>query len=196
MYAAFRQETSVVLPTCSYSFYPLQWSGWKGGYRSPKSAAFLKAYHYVKEYGEGVDRMCRELEVNGSIAPVFHTDDFILKVTVAKVTEKLPENSGKVTEKLPENAEKLPENSNKVTENVGNKLKKVTEKAQLLGDVLTENKLRILHLIIEDPYITKSDLVGTIGINYTSISRNIESMRGKYLRRVGPDKGGFWEIIE
>ena len=129
--------------------------------------------------------MCRELEVNGSIAPVFHTDDFILKVTVAKVTEKLPEN-----------AEKLPENSNKVTENVANKLQKVTEKAQLLGDVLTENKLRILHLIIEDPYITKSDLVGTIGINYTSISRNIESMRGKYLCRVGPDKGGFWEIIE
>ena len=60
--------------------------------------------------------MCRELEVNGSTVPVFHTDDFILKVTVAKVTEKLPENCGKVTEKLPENAKKLPENSNKVTE--------------------------------------------------------------------------------
>ena len=133
-----------------------------------------------------------ELEVNGSIALIFHTDDFILKVTVAKVTEKLPENSGKVTE----NDGKVTENSNKVTENVANKLQKVTEKAQLLGDVLTENKLRILQLIIEDPYITKSDLVGTIGISYTSISRNIESMRGKYLRRVGPDKGGFWEIIE
>ena len=129
--------------------------------------------------------MCRELEVNGSTVPVFHTDDFILKVTVAKVTEKLPENDGKVTE-----------NSNKVTEKVANKLQKVTEKALQLGDVLTENKLKILHLIIEDPYITKSDLVSTIGISYTSISRNIEAMRGKYLRRVGPDKGGFWEIIE
>ena len=129
--------------------------------------------------------MCRELEVNGSTVPVFHTDDFILKVTVAKVTEKLPENDGKVTE-----------NSNKVTEKVANKLQKVTEKVQQLGDVLTENKLRTLHLIIEDPYITKSDLVSTIGISYTSISRNIEAMRGKYLRRVGPNKGGFLEIIE
>ena len=55
--------------------------------RNPKIAAFLKTYHYVKEYGEGVDRMCRELEVNGTIAPAFHTDDFILKVTVSKVTE-------------------------------------------------------------------------------------------------------------
>lgn len=26
-------------------------------------------------------------------------------------------------------------------------------------------------------------------------SANIDAMRGKYLRRVGPDKGGFWEII-
>ena len=43
--------------------------------------------------------MCRELEVYDSIAPVFHTDDFILKVIVAKVTEKLPESS----ETLPEN---------------------------------------------------------------------------------------------
>ena len=160
--------------------------------RNPKIAAFLKAYHFVKEYGEGVDRMCRELEVNGSTVPVFHTDDFILKVTVAKVTEKLPENSNMVTE----NDGKVTENSNKVTEKVANKLQKVTEKALQLGDVLTENKLKILHLIIEDPYITKSDLVSTIGISYTSISRNIEAMRGKYLRRVGPDKGGFWEIIE
>ena len=54
-------------------------------------------------------RMCRELEVNGSITPVFHTDDFILKATVTKVTEKLPENTEKVTEKLPENTEKVTE---------------------------------------------------------------------------------------
>ena len=50
--------------------------------------------------------MYHEQEVNGSTVPVFHTDDFILKVTVAKITEKLPEN----TKKLPESSEKLPEN--------------------------------------------------------------------------------------
>ena len=135
--------------------------------RNPKIAAFLKGYHFVKEYGEGVDRMCRELEVNGSIAPVFHTDDFILKVTVKKVTEKLPENNGKLTEKLIENPNRL-----------------------------TENKIAILTFMIEDPYVSKSDLSKFVGISTTAISNNIEAMRGKYLRRVGPDKGGFWEIIE
>lgn len=34
-----------------------------------------------------------------------------------------------------------------------------------------------------------------IGIREISVWRNIEAMRGKYLRRVGPDKGGFWEIF-
>ena len=135
--------------------------------RNPKIAAFLKGYHFVKEYGEGVDRMCRELEVNGSIAPVFHTDVFILKVTLKKVTKKLPENIGKLTEKLIENPNRL-----------------------------TENKIAILTFMIEDPYISKSDLSKFVGISTAAISNNIEAMRGKYLRRVGPDKGGFWEIIE
>ena len=36
--------------------------------------------------------------------------------------------------------------------------------------------------------------LNNLGISETSIYRNIEAMRGKYLRRVGPDKGGFWEI--
>ena len=153
--------------------------------RNPKIAAFLKTYHYVKEYGEGVDRMCRELEVNGTIAPAFHTDDFILKVTVSKVTE----NSNRLTEKLPENTEKLPENHLGIID-------RIIEKANSNGDKLKENKIAILRLIIEAPYISKMDIANILGISYTAVGSNIKAMRGKYLRRVGPDKGGFWEIIE
>ena len=71
--------------------------------------------------------MYHEQEVNGSTVPVFHTDDFILKVTVAKVTEKLPENTEKVTEKLPEN-------SNRLTENKEGLIEKLIEKASINGD--------------------------------------------------------------
>ena len=122
--------------------------------------------------------MCRELEVNGSTVSVFHTDDFILKVTVVKVTEKLPENNGKLTE----NKDKL--------------IEKLIEKASINGDKLTENKIAILTFMIEDPYFSKSDLSKFVGISTAAISNNIEAMRGKYLRRVGPNKGGFWEVIE
>ena len=126
--------------------------------------------------------MCRELEVNGSTVPVFHTDDFILKVTVVKVTEKLPENNGKLTEKLPENYQGI--------------IDRIIKKANSNGEKLKENKIAILRLIAEDPYISKTDIANTLGISYTAVGSNIKAMRGKYLRRVGPDKGGFWEVIE
>ena len=128
--------------------------------------------------------------------PVFHTNDFILKVTVAKVTEKLPENTEKVTENSGKVTEKLPENSNRLTENKERLIEKLIEKVSINGDKLTENKIAILTFMIEDPYISKSDLSKYVGISTAAISNNIEAMRGKYLRRVGPDKGGFWEIIE
>lgn len=163
--------------------------------RNPKIAAFLKAYHFVKEFGEGFDRICREQEANGANVPSFRTDEFILKITVPKVAEKVQKQTGNVTE----NGGKVAENHNKVAEKVAENHGKVTEKlkekAAALGDTLTANKIKILELMIEDPYISRADLANNIGISETSIYRNIEAMRGKYLRRVGPDKGGFWEII-
>jgi len=50
--------------------------------RNPKIAAFLKAYHFVKEFGEGFDRICREQEANGANVPSFlqnrrvHPEDY------------------------------------------------------------------------------------------------------------------------
>ena len=163
--------------------------------RNPKIAAFLKAYHFVKEFGEGFDRICREQETNGANVPSFRTDEFILKITVPKVAEKVQKQTGNVTEnggKVAENHDKVAE---KVAENHGKVTEKLKEKAAALGDTLTANKIKILELMIEDPYISRADLANNVGISETSIYRNIEAMRGKYLRRVGPDKGGFWEII-
>ena len=111
----------------------------------------------------------------------FNTDDFILKVSVPRVIEN--------KEKVIENEEKLIENSEKLIE-------KLIEKSTNNGDKLTENRIAILRAITEDPYTTKTELSEIIGISTTAISANIEYMRGKYIRRVGPDKGGFWEIIK
>jgi len=160
--------------------------------RNPKIAAFLKTYQYVKEYGEGIDRMCRELEANGTIALSFRTDDFILKVTVPRVTEKVTVNDKKVTEKVTVNGENLPE---KLPENRICLIDKIIEKSKSSGDKLTENRIAILKLMLEDPYISKSEIATVLGLSYTAVGSNINVMRGKYLRRVGSDKGGFWEVI-
>ena len=160
--------------------------------RNPKISAFLKAYHYVKEYGEGVDRIYRELEANGTSALSFRTDDFILKITVPKVAEKVTVKTKKVSEKVTVNDGDV---TQKVTVTRQVLLEKLIERASKNGDKLTKNRIAILGLMIDNPYISKIELAKVVGISANSIMRNIDYMRGKYLRRVGPDKGGFWEII-
>ena len=160
--------------------------------RNPKIAAFLKAYHYVKEYGEGVDRIYRELEANGTSALSFRTDDFILKISVPKVSEKVTVKTKKVSEKVTVNDGDV---TQKVTVTRQVLLEKLIERASKNGDKLTKNRIAILGLMIDNPYISKIELAKVVGISANSIMRNIDYMRGKYIRRVGPDKGGFWEII-
>lgn len=50
--------------------------------RNPKIAEFLRDYIFVKEYGEGVDRMCRELEAAGLQSPEYRVNAFMLQATI------------------------------------------------------------------------------------------------------------------
>ena len=99
-----------------------------------------------------------------------------------------------------ENTDKVTDTLSKVSDRVTEKremiMKKMVAKALENGDKLTSNRISILRLMAENPYITKIELAAAVGISATSIMRNIEYMRNKYLRRVGPDNGGFWEIID
>ena len=55
---------------------------------------------------------------------------------------------------------------------------------------------KILALIQSNEQITISELALKIGITERSIERNIAKLKGKgTLERIGPDKGGYWKII-
>ena len=162
--------------------------------RNPKIAQFLKAYDFVKEFGEGVDRMCRELEANDTSHLSFHLDDFILKITVPKVISQA-NNQSDATANAEKRTVNATVNTKNATVNSKNLIKRLIEKATVNGEKLTTNRISILQLMVENPYITKDEMATITGLNGSTIMRNIEKMRGKYLRRVGSDKNGFWEII-
>ena len=61
--------------------------------------------------------------------------------------------------------------------------------------MLTENRIAMIIMMIDDPYISRTAIAKQLGMNTSAVSRNIEAMRGKIIRRVGPDKGGFWEVL-
>lgn len=50
--------------------------------RNPRIAEFLKAYNFAKEYGEGVDRMCNELQSVGMRLPEYYSNAFILQTVI------------------------------------------------------------------------------------------------------------------
>lgn len=50
--------------------------------RNSHIAEYLKDYKYVKDFGEGVDRMYREMEASGLPVPEYRQDTFILKAMV------------------------------------------------------------------------------------------------------------------
>ena len=56
---------------------------------------------------------------------------------------------------------------------------------------------KILELIEGNPQITTHEMAAIIGIDRRNIHRNIKKLREQgVLCRVGPDKGGHWEIIK
>ena len=61
--------------------------------RNPKIALFLKAYKFVKEFGEGIDRICTELEQTGTPLLEFNPNYFILQTTLYEEEITTPESA-------------------------------------------------------------------------------------------------------
>ena len=70
--------------------------------RNSKIAEFLKKYKFVKEFGEGVNRMCNELEQVGLKDPVYHTNAFMLQAVIynSKVGKTIVEKTADSLKKL------------------------------------------------------------------------------------------------
>ena len=90
--------------------------------RNPRLARYLKTYKYVKEFGEGVDRMCREMEADGLLPIKYYKNDFILQAVAwsknAKNagSDKMATSSDKVAIKWSEVTERCAPNTIKILE--------------------------------------------------------------------------------
>ena len=77
--------------------------------------------------------------------------------------------------------------------------RKVPETGLVEGLVerLVESQQKILKLIAQNPSISKRRMAEILGISDTAVDKNIATLKKKgLLRRVGPARGGHWEIVE
>jgi len=74
---------------------------------------------------------------------------------------------------------------------VGSKL------VEKVGSKLVENQLKIVLLILENEKITKNRLSEILNISNTAVDKDILRLKKLgIIERVGPDKGGHWEVVE
>lgn len=85
---------------------------------------------------------------------------------------------------------------NRLGKNIDAILEKLGKRAEGLGKKLGKTKIDIIKLIYQNPSISTVEMANNIGISSTAIDNNIRQMRDVYIRRIGPKKGGYWEIIE
>jgi ATP-dependent DNA helicase RecG len=132
--------------------------------------------HKVERIGMGIQKMKEAMVAAGLREPTFASDAFFRATFQRSPEFALKEGKGKgVREKFGEGAEELEEK---------------------LGEKLAENERHILRLIHSNRRISINDMAKEVGISTTAVHKNLTKLKQRdILRRVGPDKGGHWEVV-
>lgn len=65
------------------------------------------------------------------------------------------------------------------------------------GEKLTPNQAKIVKAMLRNPRISTAQLSMKVGIGTTAIENNLKFLKDTdIIKRRGPDKGGYWEIIK
>ena len=152
---------------------------WGGGrsrfYRNRRIGEFLKELDLAEGRNTGIGKIVRAMRENGSPDPQFYNPE-----TRSFMTVILP-----IHEAFKEATTE--EKSEPVVKTVVGSVQKSVEKS-------VEKILR--HLSV-NPFATQNELAVVTGLSVRGVEKNLKILKASgRLRRVGPDKGGHWEIVK
>lgn len=139
---------------------------------NPLLAESLYLTKYIERMGTGTRDMIRRCRDAGLPEPEFRvTDGFT--VTIRRQWDKI---RGEVR--------------------VGKESRLGEKLGEKLGERLGETRAAILQTMREDPNITQVKLAESLGISTTAVEKNIRILKEEGLvKRIGPAKGGHWEVL-
>lgn len=137
---------------------------------------------YIEKLGTGTEDILKKCSEYGLKRPDFHQDEDF-KVTFWRNESEIVANSDTVTGETV-----LQETTQKTTQETTRKTtRKTTQKTTQ----------KILECIMDNEFVSRKDLAEMCGISQDGIKWQLRQMQQQGLiRRVGPDRGGHWEIIE
>ena len=138
--------------------------------RNKLIAKLFKEVGLIERYGSGIMRIMKICDEYGVMSPKFeeHCSGFRVTLYKAKNSE-LGNVPGNVPENVPGNA---PEN------------------------VFQHRISEIIKLIQENSQISMREMSIKLNVNIKTVKRDLQKLKqAGLLKRVGPDKGGHWEVI-
>lgn len=126
---------------------------------------------FIESWGSGVRRMTGACVENGVKEPSFSLQENNFAITFYRDSKRLENAAQSAAENHSDNLDSLQKN-------------------------VTENRLfYILNAIRKNNKITISELAKMLGVTIMTIRRDIDKLKQKGLiTRIGPDKGGYWQI--
>ncbi len=138
--------------------------------RNKKLASIFKESGVIEKYGSGIKRIQQQFIAYGLQPPVFENFQHGFRVVVSAIEHKVVE---KVVEKV---------------------VDKVVDK---VIETMSVNQGKIIELIKKNTFISANKLSIEIGISQRKVQENIQKLKElNKLKRIGPDKGGHWEIVD
>jgi ATP-dependent DNA helicase RecG len=136
--------------------------------RNKLIADVFKDMGHIEKYGSGIQRIINHFKQEELPMPSFQNISEGFMVTITGSDDSLGKSLNKVAEKV---AEKVVEN-------------------------LTHNQKKIVDLIANNKFATAIEISKEVGISHRKTQENIAKLKELgLLKRIGPAKGGHWQIL-
>ncbi|MDR1010183.1 MAG: putative DNA binding domain-containing protein [Opitutaceae bacterium] len=168
--------------------------------------AFFRAGE-IEAWGRGIERIFQACRDGGAPAPLVSYDpnDLWLEFPFGEEYLNLLRNPENAEENEGENLKNEGENSKNEGENLRNEGEGWYEKwyekwygkwYEKWGEKMTAHRSRIVQVMHHNPRISVEGIAGELGVAKSGVIKHLKVMReAGCIRRVGPAKGGHWEVI-
>lgn len=129
----------------------------------------LHEYEYVREFGEGIDRIYREMAEVGQPAPEFKQYDFMLRAIIRKV---VPQDDTQGTQGVKDTDNQMHQGGTQ--DGTQDDVQKTTQKTTQ----------KIIEAIIGNPNISIEELAVVCGLSRDGINYNIRNLKKQGIIRV------------
>ena len=149
-------------------------------YRNPLVASAMKTLGYVNMFNRGVGKVQTDLKENGNQPAEFNVNLITAFKVDVRVSQSYTNNNGG-------------KDGGDIVENVVGKELNDVEKTSDVVENVVEN---ILASISKNSTISTKKLAAMCSLSERQVQRIMTKLKEQcVIRRIGPDKGGHWEII-